>query len=196
MIVRLNSAVAFVLLSTVALGLVGATDAMAEDMMVTKAARAPATAAPLQPATCGNVSDFFVTSCPLSWSGITIYGTIDTGVTWQSHGTPFNGTVPAGEDYVISKASNRALWGLAPGALSQSNIGIKGDEPFASGWAFVFDLQGGFDPYSLQLANGPGTVAQNAGIPLTSQNSSGDSNREGQFYNSVGYLVSARPMAQ
>jgi predicted porin len=147
----------------------------------------------LPSATCGNVGDFFVTGCLLTWSGITIYGIIDTGVTWQSHGTPFNGTEPAGENYVISKANNRALWGLAPGALSQSNIGIKGDEPFAPGWAFVFDLQGGFDPYSLQFANGPGSVAQNAGIPLTSQSSSGDSNREGQFYNSVGYLGISSP---
>jgi hypothetical protein len=33
-----------------------------------------------------------------------------------------------------------------------------------------FDLEAGFDPYSLQFSNGPGPVAQNAGVPLTSQN--------------------------
>ena len=42
--------------------------------------------------------------------------------------------------------------GLAPN--------FKGNEPFAPGWAFVFDLQAGFDPYFLQFANGPGSVAQ------------------------------------
>ena len=145
------------------LGLAGAasaTDASADDIMVTKAAPAVTTKAPPQPATCGSLEDFVVTSCPLTWNGITVYGTIDAGVTWQSHGTPFNGTAAVGEEYLISKNSNRALWGLAPNALTQSNIGIKGNEPFAPGWAFVFDLQAGFDPYSLQFANGPGSVAE------------------------------------
>jgi predicted porin len=168
-------------------GAVYATDPSAADM-VTKALPAAPALAPLQPATCGSLEDFVATSCPLTWNGITVYGTVDTGVTWQSHGTPFNGAFFAGQEYLISKNSNRALWGLAPNGLSQSNIGIKGNEPLAPGWAFVFDLQAGFDPYSLQFANGPGSVAQNAGVPLTSQNSNADSSRAGQFYNSVGYL--------
>jgi predicted porin len=173
------------------LGLAGAayaTDASADDIMVTKAAPAVTTKAPPQPATCGSVEDFFLTSCALTWNGITVYGTIDAGVTWRSHGAPFNGTSAVGEDYLIQKYSNRALWGVAPNALTQSNIGIKGNMPVAPGWAFVFDLQAGFDPYSLQFADGPRSVAQNAGVPLTSQNSYADSSRAGQFYNSVGYF--------
>jgi predicted porin len=163
------------------------------DGMVTKAAPAGTTNTPQQPGTCGSLEAFFVTSCPLTWNGITVYGTIDAGVTWQSHAAPFNGTAAVGQEYLISKNSNRALWGLAPNGLSQSNIGIKGNEPIAPGWAFVFDLEAGFDPYSLQFANGPGSVAQNAGIPLISQNSNADSSRAGQFYNSVGYVGVSSP---
>jgi predicted porin len=175
-------------------GLAGATDAAAaDDIMVTKAAPAVTTKAPLQPATCSSVEDFVVTACPLTWNGITVYGTIDGGVTWLSHGAPFNGTSAVGADYLIQKYSNRAQWSLAPNGLSNSNIGIKGNEPFAPGWAFVFDLQAGFDPYSLQLSNGPHSVVQNAGVPLTSQNSGADSSRAGQFYNSVGYLGVSSP---
>jgi predicted porin len=173
------------------LGLAGAAyamDASGDDIMVTKAAPALTTKALPQPATCGSLEDFFITSCPLTWNGITVYGTIDAGVTWQSHGAPFNGTSAVGEQYLIARNSNRALWGLAPNALTQSNIGIKGNEPFAPGWAFVFDLQAGFDPYSLKFADGPGSVADNAAVPLTSQNTNSDSSRAGQFYNSVGYL--------
>ena len=136
-----------------------ATNASADDIMVTKAPPAAGAKAPSQPATCGSPEDFVVTNCPLTWNGITVYGTIDAGVTWRSHGAPFNGTSAVGEDYLIQKYSNRAQWGLAPNGLSQSNIGIKGKEPFAAGWAFIFDLQAGFDPYSLQLANGPHSVA-------------------------------------
>jgi predicted porin len=165
------------------------TPALAADMVT----KAPPPAAVTAPAACGSLWDFIVTSCPLTWYGITIYGTVDTGVTWQSHGTPFNRTAHVGEEYLISKNSNRALWGLAPNALSQSVIGIKGNEEFAPGWAFVFDLEAGFDLYSLQLANGLGSVAQNAGVPLTSQNSNADSSRAGQFYNSVGYVGVSSP---
>jgi predicted porin len=177
------------------LGLAGAafaTDASA-DAMVTKAAPAAIKKVSPPPATCSSLWDFIVTSCPLTWYGITVYGTIDAGVTWRSHGAPFNGTSAVGEDYLIQKYSNRALWGPAPNALSNSNIGIKGNEPFAPGWAFVFDLEAGFDPYSLRLSDGPRSVAQNAGVPLTSQNSYADSSRAGQFYNSVGYLGFSSP---
>lgn len=83
--------------------------------MVTKT---PPPAAVTAPVACSSLWDFFVTSCPLSWQGITVYGIVDTGVTWQSHGTPFNGSLPAGVDYLISKNSNRALWGPANNAMS------------------------------------------------------------------------------
>ena len=170
-----------------------ATDASADDIMVTKTAPAVTTNALSPPATCSSLEDFVVTACPLTWNGITVYGTIDGGVTWLSHGAPFNGTSAVGADYLIQKYSNRAQWSLAPNGLTQSNIGIKGKEPFAAGWAFIFDLQAGFDPYSLQLANGPHSVVQNGGVPLTSQNSGADSSRGGQFYNSVGYLGVSSP---
>jgi predicted porin len=183
-------------LTAIIFGLAGvayATDASADDVMATKAPPAVTTKALSQPTTCSSLEDFVVTACPLTWHGITAYGTIDAGVTWLSHGAPFNGTSAVGAAYLVQKYSNRAQWSLAPNALTQSNIGIKGNEPFAAGWAFIFDLQAGFDPYSLQLANGPHSVAQNAGVPLTSQNSFADSSRAGQFYNSVGYLGVSSP---
>jgi hypothetical protein len=131
------------------LGLAGvayATHASADDIMAAKAAPAATAKAPSQPATCTSLEDFVVTSCPLTWNGITVYGTIDGGLTWRSHGAPFNGTSAVGVDYLIQRYSNRARWDPAPNGLTQSNIGIKGNEPFAPGWAFVFDLQAGFDP--------------------------------------------------
>src|SRR5437879_12404444 len=138
------------------LGLAGAacaTDASADDIMAAKAAPSVTAKAPPQPATCGSLEDFVVTNCPLTWNGITLYGTIDGGVTWRSHGAPFNGTSAPGVDYLIQKYSRGPRWDLAPNGLSQSNIGIKGKEPLAAGWNFIFDLQAGFDPYSLHLAN-------------------------------------------
>jgi len=155
------------------------------------APKSPAAATP--PALCGSFYDFFATNCPLTWYGITLYGTLDLGGTWQSHGTPFNGTSVVGDEYLLSKNSNGPGFHRAPNQLSQSNVGIKGNEEFLPGWAFVFDLEAGFDPYSMRLADGPGSVAGNAGVPLNQQTSNADSSRAGQFYNSVGYLGVSSP---
>ena len=180
------------------LGIAGAActgEAWADSIMVTKTPPPAAMpASPPPPAPCSSVWDFVATACPLSWYGITVYGTIDVGGGWLSHGTPFNGTSVVGQEYLVQKNSNRGLWGLAPNALSQSNIGIKGNEPVGAGWSFVFDLQAGFDPYSLRFANGPGAVAQNAGVPLISQNANANSSRAGQWYNSVGYVGLSSPI--
>src|SRR5262245_23837441 len=183
---RTSLSIAGVSTLLIAASLTGAT---ASDMATTAL---PPTAVSA-PVACSGLWDFFVTSCPLSWYGITIYGTVDAGVTWQSHGTPYNGSLPAGAEYLIQKNSNRALWNPANNAVSQSNIGIKGNEEFVPGWAFVFALQANFNPYSLQLSNGPKSVAQNAGVPLTIQSSNGDSSQAGQFYNGLGYLGVSSP---
>src|ERR1700722_2115296 len=110
-------------LTAMILGLAAAyaTDAWAGE--VTAAAAVCAEGPPPSP-TCVSLEDFVITNCPLTWNGVTVYGTIDAGVTWRSHGAPFNGTSAIAEDYLIQKYSNHAQWGLRPNALSQSNIGI------------------------------------------------------------------------
>ena len=155
---RTSLSIAGVSTLLIAASLGGAT---ASDM----ATKAPPPMAVTAPVACSGLWDFLVTSCPLSWYGVTIYGTVDAGVTWQSHGTPYNGSLPAGAEYLISKNSNRAQWNPANNAVSQSNIGVKGNEEFAPGWAFVFDLQANFNPYSLQLSNGPKSVAETLAFP-------------------------------
>ena len=105
------------------LGVVGAScavDAWAADIMATRA-----TAAASAPAPCTNFWDFTTTSCPLTWQGITIYGTIDAGVGWQSHGAPFDPRSVPGASYYIQKQNRSAIWSVAPNAMSQSSIGIK-----------------------------------------------------------------------
>ena len=153
---------------------------------------APAVAPPL-PGACGSISQFATTNCQLTYHGITVYGTIDLGVAWQSHGTPFNGASVTGIEEFISKNGNRSLVSFAPNGLSNSNIGVKGYEEIVPGWAAIFDLQAGFDPYSLQLSNGPKSLMQNDGVALSRQTSNGDSSRAGQFYNGLGYAGISSP---
>jgi methyl coenzyme M reductase beta subunit len=94
-------------------------DALAFDMV--KAAPAMVTKATSQPATCGSVEDFVVTNCQLTWNGITVYGTIDGGVTWRSHGAPFNGASAVGS--IISSTSRaRARGGISRRTVWPSQI--------------------------------------------------------------------------
>ena len=85
------------------------------------------------------------------------------------------------------------MWGLAPNAMQQSSVGIRGKEPIAGDVSFVFAVDAGFNPYSLQLSNGPGSLSANAGIPLNQQSVNGDSSRAGQWFNGVGYVGLSSP---
>jgi predicted porin len=100
---------------------------------------------------------------------------------------PFNGAYPNGVEHLISKNSNAPLYSWMPNGLGQSYIGIKGDEPISGNWSFIFNLQSGFDPYTLQLANGPKSLVQNNTNPLDVQSANGDSSRAGQPFNTVAY---------
>ena len=132
--------------------------------------------------------------CPLTWNGITLYGAIDTGGAYHTHGVPFNAYYPNGVEELISKNSNHPLYTLLPNGLGQSHIGIKGKEPIVGDWSFVFNLQTGFDPYSLQLANGPKSLVQNNLNALDVQSANGDSSRAGQIFNTVAYGGVSNPL--
>jgi hypothetical protein len=58
------------------------------------------------------------------------------------------------------------MWGLAPNAMSQSSIGVKGTKPIGGDFSLVFDWQTGFNPYAFQLSDGPGSLRANIGVPL------------------------------
>jgi predicted porin len=133
---------------------------------------------------CGSVYDFFLTACPLSRYGVTFYGTVDVGGTYQTHGTPFDKNFPTGASYLLGagggNATNRTPgFGLGPNALSQSVVGFKVLEPIGGGWSFVGQAELAFDPYSLLLANAPVALQQGIGVPENQQNLPFDSSRWG-----------------
>jgi predicted porin len=138
-------------------------------------------------ASAANYFEASPVECPLTWNGITLYGAIDTGAAYHSHGVPFNAYYPNGVEELISKNSNGPRYTILPNGLGQSHIGIKGAEPIASDWSLIFNLQTGFNPYSLQLANGPKSLVQNNLNALEFQTANGDSSRAGQTFNTVAY---------
>jgi hypothetical protein len=99
------------------------------------------------PKTCTGVWDFIETNCQLTWYGITLYGVIDAGFTYQTHGAPLDTRSPPGSAYIVQRYSRSARWDLAPNGLQNSFIGIKGSKPVAGDTSMVFALDAGFDPF-------------------------------------------------
>ena len=174
------------ILATVA-GVLVAGAAQAADLPTAKTPPAP-------PSTASCFASFYdwlsasAADCPLSYSGITVYGQIDMGVGYSSHGADFNRYYNNGVAEVIAKFSQGPKYQIVPNGLSQSNIGVKGFEEFAPGWALVFDVNTSFDPYSLQISNGPKSLVQNNNLPLQLQEENADSSRAGQWDNTRGYV--------
>jgi len=122
--------------------------------------------------------------CPLSVAGVTVYGTIDVGGGYETHGAPFNGDSKTGVGELISKINNRGLWEPVPNGLSQSNFGVKIKEQIVPNWFVIGDVNAGFDPISFRFANGPKSLVDNNNIALAKQTYNTDSARSTGWDNS------------
>jgi predicted porin len=109
----------------------------------------------------------------LTWHGITLYGIVDIGVQYDSHGAPFSDYFPGGSSDIVQKYGRESVTGLTPSNLSQSRVGLQGYEPFYEDWAAIFKVETYFNPQagtipdalkSLVLMNGRGTTTQNVNL--------------------------------
>jgi predicted porin len=167
--------------------------ALASTFVLNHAARAadlpttePTPAAPPTPAACATVQEFFASDCPLTWHGITLYGTYDVGVGRVSHGLPENGYNYEGES-LVNRNGNHSQFLIAPNNLSQTGLGLKIREEFLPGWSVVGNASTGINPQSGQFANLAATNTSNAGLPRGSYSFAGDGARAGQTFNDEFY---------
>jgi predicted porin len=125
---------------------------------------------------------------PITWNGITLYGTIDIGVAYLSHGAPLSPTYGAGLPFNLSSYSNHPITSLAPNGLSQSKIGLSGVEPLGVGdLKGIFKLETGFNPTSGRLTDGPRSLIDNNGRPNNNKVTASDSSRAGQPFQGAAY---------
>jgi predicted porin len=125
----------------------------------------------------------------LTWNGITLYGTVDIGVEYVSHGAPLSQTWGPGLPSFIQNFSNHSITSVNGNGLSQSKVGLSGVEPlFGFGdWNGIFRVETGFNPWSGKLVDGPGSLAADNGKAAAVKISAGDSSRAGQAFNSVAF---------
>jgi predicted porin len=133
-------------------------------------------------------------STSLTWFGITLYGTIDMGVAYLSHGAPLSGQWGPGLPYFIQNFSNNSITSVAGNGLSQSKVGLSGVESLGFGdFSGVFRLETGFNPWSGRLVNGPGSLIDNNGKANAVKISAGDSSRAGQPFQGASYVGVSSP---
>ncbi|HUO79095.1 MAG TPA: porin [Steroidobacteraceae bacterium] len=124
---------------------------------------------------------------PLSMYGVTLYGTIDVNVVYQTHGTPLSDYHPAGTYAYIQKNSNNAIFTLSDNGLSVSKIGLTGDKEILNGWSGIFRLESGFNPLSGNLVDALKSLTVNNGRALTAQTTGADSSFAGELFNTAAF---------
>ena len=131
----------------------------------------------------------------MSYHGITLYGAVDVGVAYQSKGTTLDPYYGPGLDYQIGKYSNRSIFSVAPNGMTQSYIGIKGNEALVDGFSAIFAAEIAFNPTSGNVADGVKSMVLNASRPVNQQTSGqvSDSGYQGQLFR-VAYVGVQSPL--
>jgi len=129
----------------------------------------------------------------LTWNGITLYGIVDVGVQYQTHGVPISDYFPAGTESIIQKNSNGSITAVTPNNLSQSRIGLSGNEPLMGDWSGVFRLETFFNPQSGNLSDALKSQVLNNGRALAAQSTNVDSSVAGQLFAGAAYAGFSSP---
>jgi predicted porin len=117
----------------------------------------------------------------LTWHGITLYGTVDIGLQYESHGAPFSNYYTPASTNIIQKSGHESVFGATGSNLSQSKIGLRGFEPMVGDWSGVFGAETWFNPQAGELANSLKSLIMNNGLSPGQQTTNNDGASAGQI---------------
>jgi len=138
-------------------------------------------------------SDLLTGDGPLTWHGITLYGSIQAGLAYLTHGAPFNGYAASSLPYLVSKYSNRPTFGYAGNDYGASYLGLKGEQEILPGVSAIFNMTSYFDTGSGNLSDGLKSLVMQNGIPLAYQSANSDTSLAGQLFNDEIYTGLSSP---
>jgi predicted porin len=118
----------------------------------------------------------------LTWHGITLYGTIDIGLQYESHGATFSDYYTPASTNIIQKTGHESVIGATGSNLSQTKVGLRGLEPIVGDWSGVFALETWFNPQSGVLADSLKSLTLNNGISAAQQATNNDGASAGQIF--------------
>ena len=118
----------------------------------------------------------------LTWHGITLYGVIDIGLQYETHGAPFSDYRPAASGNIVQKNSRESIFGATPSNMGQSRVGLQGNEPLYGDWSAVFQVETFFNPQSGDIADSLKSLTVNNGKSLGNQSNGLDGSSAGQAF--------------
>jgi predicted porin len=133
---------------------------------------------------------------PITWMGVTFYGTIDVGYAYVHNGTYPNGAFyeGAGGQIFGSPFNHQQVSTLNDNALSLSNVGIKIEEQLGYGFLAIGKLQTDWNPISGELADACASLLRNSGRSLFNMDNNGDGSRCGQAFSNAAYGGVSHPL--
>jgi predicted porin len=123
-----------------------------------------------------------VADAGVTWGGITLYGTVDVGLQYESHGAPFSDFYTPASTNIIQKDGRESVYGATGSNLSQSKIGLRGLEPLVGDWSGVFALETWFNPQAGELSNSLKSLIVNNGLSPGQQTTNNDGASAGQVF--------------
>jgi len=129
----------------------------------------------------------------LTWHGITLYGIVDIGIQYNTHSAAFSDYFISGGSDIVQKNSSKAVLGVTSNPMSQSRIGLQGNESLNFlDFSGVFKLETYFNPASGEITDALKSVTQNNGRPVTAQSTNIDSSLAGQAFEQSFVGISSR----
>jgi len=129
----------------------------------------------------------------LTFHGITLYGTIDLGIQYETHGAPASDYYPTGTEAIIEKNSNKSVFAATSSNMGQSLIGLRGTEDLFDDVSAVFRLETYFNPASGELSDGLKSLTLNNGRALNQQTTNVDTSVAGQAFAGAAYAGFSSP---
>ncbi len=133
---------------------------------------------------------------PVTWNGVTFYGTIDVGFAYNSNALPASGAFYVGPNYTIygSKYAQGGAGTLTNNALEQSKVGLKIEENIGYGFQAIGKLETGFNPISGEISDACASLQRNQGQYYADVSNYGDGSRCGQAFNGAAYAGLSSPL--
>jgi predicted porin len=125
----------------------------------------------------------------VSAAGVTIYGAIDVGYAYQTHGAPLSGALYTGLEYIMFGSPNarKPISSITESGLQQTFVGLRVEEAIYDNWTAIAKLETGWNPTSGEIADACASLTRNNGKPNQFQDSRGDGSRCGQAFNGPAY---------
>ncbi|MGH9641289.1 MAG: porin [Terriglobales bacterium] len=118
----------------------------------------------------------------LTWHGITLYGAVDIGLQYESHGAPFSDYYTPASTNIVQKDSRESVFGVTGSNSSQTKVGLRGLEPIGGDWSGVFALETWFNPEAGVLSDSLKSLTIDNGLAPGQQTTNNDGASAGQLF--------------